>query len=474
MDGLNPASSVAKRRHLPRKRGRVQPLARNDPPCPNALVTAAAPTNTRDAGLVRGIGVAGLTSNVVNYTVGASIFVMPAACAAVAGIWAPVAFLVAALANAAVTLCFAEASARVPTSGGQAGFTAVAFGPFAGFLAGTLTYFANVLAAGAITAAAADTVAAIVPAAAAPAPRAAIIIGWALLLAMVNTRGVRQATRVVELATVVKLIPLALFLVVGAFAVQAANLPLPRAPIPRGLGDAVLLAVFLFAGVHGALLAGGEIHDPARTVPRALALGLGVVTLVFIGAQSIAQGILGSDTLALSRTPLADALARVSPNLRGVMLGGALVAMLGWTVSDALSTPRALFGLARDRMLPTWLGRVDPASHVPARAIGVHLALAALLAIGGSYRALALIAALVLALLFIGGCAASLRLRARGVALAGPPLALPGLHVAALVAIGAMLWAFTQGTREQMLWLLALIGGLSLWFVIGRRIAPSV
>jgi len=432
-----------------------------------------APTNARDAGLVRGIGVAGLTSNVVNYTVGASIFVMPAACAAAAGTWAPVAFLIAALANAGVTICFAEASARVPTSGGQAGFTAVAFGPFAGFLSGTLTYFANVLAAGAILAAAADTVAAIAPGTGAPMPRAAMLLGWAALLAFVNLRGVKQATRVVELAAAVKLIPLGLFIVAGAFAVRAGNLPLPRPPAPAGLGDATLLAVFLFAGVHGALLAGGEIRDPARTMPRALAAGLGVVTLVFVGAQLIAQGILGAHTLALSKTPLADALARVSPGLRGMMLGGALVAMLGWTVSDALSSPRALFGLARDGMLPRWLGRVNPASHVPARAIGTHLLFAVALAIGGSYRSLALVAALVLALLFIGGCTASLRLRARDVALAGPPMMLPGLGAAALVAIGAMLWAIAQASREQAMWLLALLAVLASWFMVGRRLSRA-
>lgn len=442
-------------------------------PCPNAAMAPPA-TTSRDAGLVRGIGIAGLAANMVNYTVGASIFVMPASAAALAGVWAPVAFLIAALANIGVTICFAEASARVPTSGGQAGFTSVAFGPFAGFLAGTLTYFASVLAAGAITAVAADTFAAIVPAAAAPVPRAALILGWGLLLAFLNVRGIERAARAVQWSTVVKLVPLALFLGVGAFGVRAVNLPIPRGPAPAGLGDAALLAVFLFAGVHGALIAGGEIRDPARTVPRALTIGLGVVTLVFMGAQLIAQGILGADALALSKTPLADAIARVAPGLRGVLLGGALVSMLGWTVSDLLSSPRALFGLARDAMLPRWLGHVDPNSHVPVRAIVLHLGVAAALAIGGDFQSLALVSALVLALLFIGGCAASLRLRARGVALAGPPLALPGLGAAALVAVAAMLWAMAQASREQALWLLALLGALAIWFVVGGRMQRYV
>ena len=427
----------------------------------------------RDAGLVRGIGVGALAANAVNYTIGASIFVMPAAAAVAAGTWAPVAFAIAALANIGVTICFAEASARVPTSGGQAGFTAAAFGQLAGFLAGALTYFANVLAAGAITAAAADTIAAIVPGAAGSGVRAALIVAWAGLLALVNLRGVRVAARAVQVAAGVKLIPLALFLVIGAFAVSKANLPWPRAPVPAGLGDATLLAVFLFAGVHGAILAGGEIREPARTVPRALAWALCVVTLVFVGSQLIAQGVLGAGALAHSKVPLADALGSVAPGLRGVMLGGALVSMLGWTMSDALSTPRALFGMARDRMLPGWLGRVDAGAHVPGRAVAVHLLLVAALAIGGSFQALALVAALVLALLFILGCAAAVRLRARRVAAAGVPLELPGLWLAALVAIGAMGWAMAQASRVQAGAMAGLLAGLGLWFVAARRLLRS-
>ena len=89
---------------------------------------------------------------------------MPASSAALAGAWAPIAFMMAALATVAITLCYAEPVARVPTSGGQAGLTEVAFGRYASFLAGALTYVANLLAAGAITAAAVDMVAELMPA----------------------------------------------------------------------------------------------------------------------------------------------------------------------------------------------------------------------------------------------------------------------------------------------------------------------
>lgn len=430
-------------------------------------MTSTIEVNPRDRGLVRGIGPIGLAANMVNYTVGASIFVMPALTAKAAGAWAPVAFFIAAIANAALTICYAEATSRVPTSGGQAGFTEVAFGRFAGFVTGVFTYLANLLAAGAIMAAAADTAAAFVPALAAAPVRAAMIIGWALLLFAVNLRGVAVATRLVELSATVKLVPLAFFIIVGAFFVDPANLPLPALPA-TGLGEAALLAVFLFAGVHGAMLTGGEIRDPARTLPRALVLGLVAITTVFVGAQLVAQGILGP-ALAGSATPLADALGRVSPGLRALMLVGALVSMLGWTASDALNTPRLVFAMARDGRLPSALGAVDPRHAVPTRAIAAHLALAAALAIGGSFALLATVSTLVLVIIFIGAALAALQLRRQQVAMGGVVSVLPGLAVAAPVAIIIMLWVAAQATAPQLAALAGLFAVLAGWFWVTEK-----
>lgn len=66
--------------------------------------------NSRE-GLLRAVGLIGLKANAVNYTIEASIFVMPASSAALAGTWATIAFLVAALATFAITFCYAEAGA---------------------------------------------------------------------------------------------------------------------------------------------------------------------------------------------------------------------------------------------------------------------------------------------------------------------------------------------------------------------------
>jgi amino acid transporter len=420
-----------------------------------------------DAGLVHAMGAGGLAANIINYVVGASIFAMPATAAALADRWTPVAFLIAAIANAAIAICYAEASMRVAASGGQATFTEAAFGRYAGFVIGVLTYVSGLTAAGAVLAAAAEAVAAMTPVLAAPAMRAILILGWAAVLVLINVRAVRSVVRSVEIAVAIKLIPLVLFVIVAAGAIDGRYLSLPSLPAPPGLGKATLLAVFLFAGVHGPLIAGGEIRDPARTLPRGIFLATGCVTALYIAIELVAQGVLGAD-LARSKQPLAAAISPVSPALAGVLLAGALLSMLGWTLSEVFAAPRLLFAFAREGYLPDAIGRLN-CRKVPANAILLHVALISALAIAGSFSLLATLAALIMAVLFIAAAVTALRLRLTGIAASGQVTRMPGLWPAAFVSIGVMMWIAAQSTLLQATGLVAIVAVASMAFASRRR-----
>ena len=93
--------------------------------------------STRDAGLIRSVGPWGLAASIVSMVVGASIFVVPAALAANVGPYAPLAILGCAIAVGCVAICFAEGGSRIPSSGGAYGYIEAAFGPLAGYAAGT-------------------------------------------------------------------------------------------------------------------------------------------------------------------------------------------------------------------------------------------------------------------------------------------------------------------------------------------------
>src|SRR5262249_39692550 len=95
-------------------------------------------TAPSDAGLVHAIGVRQLTASIINVTVGAGIFVLPAVAVGRLGAAAPVAYVVCAVLMALIVCCFAAAGSRVSLTGGVYAYVEVAFGPFVGFLAGVL------------------------------------------------------------------------------------------------------------------------------------------------------------------------------------------------------------------------------------------------------------------------------------------------------------------------------------------------
>jgi APA family basic amino acid/polyamine antiporter len=283
-----------------------------------------------------------------------------------------------------------------------------------------------------------------------------------------------RGARLVNASMMVKLIPLGIFVIAGAGAIHRANFAQTVAPSTAGLGRALILSLFAFTGMETPLSASGEVEDPARNIPRGLAMGMAAVTLLYIAIQVIAQGILGP-ALAHSTVPLADAMARISPALRALMLAGAALSMFGWISCDVLGTPRVLFAFARDGLLPRALGRVHPRTHAPHVAILCYAVLAIGLALTGTFAELAVLSTLATAALYIGGCAAAWRLARRGVAMAGPPLSFRWLGAAMLTGIGSMLVLIALASRAEVMGLVGvvIISGLVYLVQIRIRRAPE-
>ena len=369
---------------------------------------------------------------------------------------------------AAVVLCFAEAGSRVPTSGGTYGYVEAAFGPLSGFVAGVLLWLSCVLAAGGIASAFAAALGRLAPVLAHPGWQAALIVAVIALVTAVNLAGVRPAARLIAAATLVKLMPLALFVVVGALFVHPANLSAGAAPDAAGIGRAILLSLFAFQGMETALGASGEVADPTRTLPRALVGAMAFVALFYIAIQAIAQGLLGT-ALGASTAPLADAMATIDPRLGVVLVVGTAISMGGWLGSDMLGAPRVLFAFARDGYLPAALGGVS-GTGVPRPAILTHAAIAALLAITGTFETLVVLSVLSACALYFGGCAAALVLRRRGVALAGTPLRLPGLTAWTVLGCGSMVAVILLAQWNEIVGLAgAVAGSCALYWLAGRR-----
>jgi amino acid transporter len=428
--------------------------------------------STRDAGLVRAVGPWAFAANIVNSVVGAGIFAVPAALAASIGAYAPFAFLFCAIAIGAIAICFAEGGSRVPTSGGAYGYIETAFGPLAGYVAGSMLWFSDLLACGGIAAALGDVVSSLVAPEWQAATRGSVVVVAVGGIALVNVCGVAHGARLVTMAALAKLVPLVVFVFVGAAFVDGSNFTVALPSAKEDIGHALILALFTFTGLETALCASGEVRDPSRTIPRAIALAMTSLAVIYIGVQIVAQGVLGA-SLATSAAPLADAMAHVHPALRALMLAGAAISMLGWIGSDILGTPRVLFAFARDGLMPRVLGRVHASTRTPYVAILAYATVAAVLALTGTFAELAVLSTLLVTVPYIGGCAAAVVLARRGVALAGTPLGFRGLPLAAAVGIGSSVALIVLAARIEIVGLFATIAVAAVIYVVQTRAAPA-
>src|SRR6266540_3920686 len=278
--------------------------------------------------LVRVLGVRALTASIINTTIGAGIFVLPAVVASGLGAAAPAAYLVCGVLMALIVACFAAAGSRVSLTGGLYAYVEVAFGPFVGFLAGVLYALMAAFAVASVATAFAGSVAAIWAPAGTPAARALLLSVVLAILAAINVRGVKLGARLVETVTAAKLIPLIVLVCAGLWLVNPAFVRWPGAPAVSTLGRTCIILIFAFLGVEIALVPSGEVRDPARTVPRALFLALATTTTLYLLIQRVTQGLLGPEIATFASAPLAEAASRVLGNGgRALVVGGAVVSM---------------------------------------------------------------------------------------------------------------------------------------------------
>lgn len=350
--------------------------------------------NVQEEGLLRAIGTGALGINVINMIVGGGIFVLPGLVAAVLGPAAIIAYLICSVVVALVFLCFAEVGSRVTRSGGTYAYVEEAFGPFIGFIASILFWFGfSALADAAITVVMVDALAVIFPILNQFFPRAVFIVGLLAFLTVVNIRGVKQGVRLYVFNTIIKLVPLVLLLVIGLFAIDLQNLVIPEWPSLANIGAASILLFYAFNGAESALNASGEIINPARTVPRGLLLGLTGILVLYVGLQTVSQGVLGPDLAENTVAPLVAVATGVFGDWGGKMLIAAVVLSIYGNLSgDLLGGPRIIFASALDDNLPRSLAKVHPKYRTPHVAIIFFATVIAVFALSGTFTYLAVVA----------------------------------------------------------------------------------
>lgn len=289
-------------------------------------------------------------------------------------------------------LCYGELAARVPRSGGAYAYLREAYGPGVAFLYGWKCLL--VMDPG-LTATLSMGLAAYLAAFVPGVPIKALAIGTILSVAALNTAGLRLAAGAARLMTFAKLILLAA-LVTWGFASgrgdwarlmpQAGDFDPGRLGVPA-LAGALVAAYFSFGGWWDAAKLAGEVRDPQRTLPRALALGVGVVTALYVLTSAVFVYLVPIDQVTDGEAFVAH-VGALAFGARGAQVLSAIVIVSVGSSLLAFMTvaPRVYYALALDGLAIAGLGLRDTRTGAPVRAIVLQAALACLLVALGAFE----------------------------------------------------------------------------------------
>jgi APA family basic amino acid/polyamine antiporter len=351
---------------------------------------------TRDAGdalVRRSLGTSTATALLVGEVVGVGIFLTPAAMAK--GLRSPLLVLVVWLVMGAAALCgalcYGELAARFPSAGGGYVYLREAYGRGVAFVYGWKCLL--VMDPG-LTAALATGLAAYVVTLAPGLPARAVALATILIAALANACGVRLAASLGRALTFAKVGLLALIVVWG-FAGGRGDashfLPLlarraGSTPLVPALAGALIAAFFSFGGWWDLGKLAGEVRDPQRTLPRALASGIVIVTLLYILTSAVFIHLVPVEAVVSDETFAAQAGAALFGARGGQVLSLVVVLCVGSSLLAFMTAaPRVYYAMARDGLAVGALGAVHARTGAPVRAIALQAALASALVLLGRF-----------------------------------------------------------------------------------------
>ncbi len=377
-----PPGGAATRTPAPPRAAAVDSATRSHQPAPLS--------DPRDH-LERTLGLGDTIMLAVSSVIGVGIFLTPGSVAAL--VPEPRLFLLAWVVGGGLSLAGALANAEMgaifPRAGGDYVWLRVAFHPLAGFLVGWLTFF--VIYAGTVATLAAgfaDSLGHFLPL---PAPaRLGVAIAAIVAATLLNVRGVRLAALLNDLTGWVKVGALATLAIAGwlvtpeALPEAAAAQPALAPVTASGFALALSPILFSYLGWNAPVYVASEIRAPDRVLPRALFIGLGLCTALYLLLNALyVHALPGGQLAGVPAAGSAAATVLFGP-LGGRLISGLiLISVAGCLSATVLVGPRIAYAMALDGHFIAGVERVHPRYHTPHVALwlqaGVSIALLLLL-----------------------------------------------------------------------------------------------
>jgi APA family basic amino acid/polyamine antiporter len=356
---------------------------------------------------------------VVGIVIGSGVFFKPSAVFRNAG--APglglLAWVVGCLLTIAGALSIAEIGAAIPKTGGLYVYLKELFGRRSAFLLGwvqALIYYPGISAALAVILATQATL--FLPMG--PVQQKLFAVAVLLFLMAINLISTRFTTQFATLFNVAKLVPIFIIIICG-LAMGGVHTFTPFAAVTSsasGFGAALLGVLFAYEGWIAVTTMSGELKNPVKDLPKAIILGLVIVTIAYIGVNVAVLNTLPLNQIAGSKKVAADACVLLFGNVgAGLISIGIMISITGCLAGFLLSSGRVPYAMAQDNLVvaKSFFGKVDGRSSSPTNAIIFETVLACLYALTGTFDTLTDMSVFVMWIFFILGIGGVFVLRSR-------------------------------------------------------------
>ena len=344
--------------------------------------------------LPRKLGLLDSTLIVIGIVIGSGIFLLPNLIArhlpsgpAIIAVWVGAGIL-----SYFGALAYAELGAMMPVTGGQYVYLREAYGEGCAFVCGWVFSLAAVPGGIAFLAVGFSIyLDHFIPLT--PSARTAVSLGLVAILSACNYVGVREGAWIQRIFTSLKIAGLVLVIGVAflahpnsARAVDSSS----HAFSYSGIGFTMAAVLMAYNGWSYVSFVAGEVTDPQRNLPRSLALGMGVVMILYVGANLAYMNVLTVPEIAATER-VGAAVAERSMGSSGATALSAIVLMsiVGAINGCILTGARIPFAQARDGLFFSRFGRIHPRFKTPSFAIVAQGVWTGVLILTGSYETLA-------------------------------------------------------------------------------------
>lgn len=424
----------------------------------------AASEQHSEPSLARVLGFGALVVYGVGDMLGSGIYALVGRAAGVMGNAMWLAFVVSMAAALLTGLTYAALGSRYPRAAGAAHVTQRAFGrAWLSYVVGLAVLASGLTSMATQTRAFSGYLHGLIP----PVTPMVAMIGFVVVLTLVNWWGIRESARFNLMCTLVEAGGLLCVVAVGARHLGTVNyLDMPGGWDTTRVMSGAVLTFYAFIGFEDMINVSEEVQRPQQVFPRALVTALVIVTLIYLAVSLVVVSVVPATELAASSQPMVLVMQRAVPGFPAMIISGvALFAIANTALVNYIMGSRLMYGMAVQRLLPRWLAHVHPQRRTPARAIFSMMIMVLLLVAAGNLAELAAATSALLLMVFIVMHVALLILQRREPDPAGGWRLPEWIPVAGIIVCAGLL---TQVRGRALLIALSLLGLIAILYTMMR------